>query len=109
MDLSRIKQHFEPSATIEGMFQALRMRFTEKYDTGLVRFPVTSEESRLLDITIRNAMHIYGNVRTDSATTEAFARAVLYVQSEMAGIRWTMNNPNFATSIARKVLNDRTK
>ena len=102
MDLSNVARRLEPSVRVHGTFQLLRGRFRETYDTGLLKFPLTSEESARLDAAIRSAMHIYGNVREDSMSAENFAHAVLYIQEEMTAIRWIMNNPRFAQSVAQK-------
>lgn len=107
LDLSHLKRRLEPSVRTYGVFQALRARFRETYDTGLLRFPVTEFENTRLDQAIRSALHIYGNAREDSMTAESFAQAVLYVENEMTAVRWIENNPRFASHIATQIVRSR--
>lgn len=107
LDLSHLKRRMEPSVRTYGVFQALRARFRETYDTGLLRFPVTAHDSARLDDAIRLALHMFGNPREDSASAEGFAAAVLHIEREITAIRWINENPHFATDVAAHAIKRR--
>lgn len=94
------------SVMITGAYYRLRERFIERADHGMLIWPKTSQESACLDSAIRSALHIYGCPRTDSMSAEAFGQAAVYVDRELTAVRWILENPNYAKSVAEKKLTD---